>query len=486
MNFHRTASVSRATSMVFAAVAAVCCMLASPFADFAHADDESSFIGVVTADNVFVRSGPADSYYPIGRTKAGDLVKVVGERFGWARIHSNGPTFERKEFFGYIIYPKTQPGRFRLASDGKTGRTLGRTDVLAPNLNTEFNPNDSWKPLIRLEAETDVRVIETLESANNIVQKISLPDEAEVWISMRFIERADEQQLAAWKRHFSPDEETPARPLARDEQPAPQIQPLDQQREQDRQRAERQAEEALAAERREHEREVERERELAYQREIEGARAAEQAAAARDDDVQEQDEVDESDEIAEPADHEPTAGERLAQATLDDLEAAFELLRKEPIETAEVVPLRRMYLDLADRATEERERRFAFQRAEQLEIWSELQQNRQRLARLRSRAELTGERVEAARRAVDEAGDYTAVGRLAVSTIYDGRRLPQLLRLQEPGTGRTVAYVQPSDEYDLFGMIGHLIGVLGERQYDGGLRLNLISPRRVDILAPQD
>lgn len=467
--------------------ATVAASLAFACVDCAHADDDASFIGVVTADNVFVRSGPADSYYPIGRVNTGDLVKVTSERFGWGRIPTTGPTFERKEFFGYIIYPKTQPGRFRLAGDGRTGRTLGRTDVLAPNLNTSFDPNDSWKPLIRLEADTTVRVLQTLESANNLVQKISLPDEAEVWVSMRFIERANEQQQAAWKRHFDPEQQkelqAEAVPEAIPETLA------------DKHQVEPQTERTDAPAEQPNEQTAEAKRENEQKPDPPVLAREEQPAPT----IEPMDEKPEPEpvlvpepkpqpidpEIEEQAE-EPTIAERLVAASLEDLENAFESLRQEPIETAEVSPLRLMYREFAERAEEEREQRFAEQRAEQLGLWEEIQQNRRRLAQLRSRAALTGERAEAARRAVDDAGDYIAIGRLAVSTIYDGRRLPQLLRLQESGTGRTVAYIQPDTDYDLTSMIGQLIGIIGEKEYDGGLRLNLIRARRVDLLAPRE
>ncbi len=60
-----------------------------------------------------------------------------------------------------------------------------------------------------------------------------------------------------------------------------------------------------------------------------------------------------------------------------------------------------------------------------------------------------------------------------------------MLRLQDPGTGRTVAYLEPDRHFDLTGMLGQLIGIMGDRAYDPALRLNLISPRRIDLLAPQ-
>jgi len=87
------------------------------------------------------------------------------------------------------------------------------------------------------------------------------------------------------------------------------------------------------------------------------------------------------------------------------------------------------------------------------------------------------------RRALEAQGDYTAVGRLNASAIYDGRRLPMLFRLQEPGEGPTIAYVVPSSAMPLGEYTGQLVGVVGRTRYDEGLRLNLITPERIEILS---
>jgi hypothetical protein len=78
-----------------------------------------------------------------------------------------------------------------------------------------------------------------------------------------------------------------------------------------------------------------------------------------------------------------------------------------------------------------------------------------------------------------------AVGRVAASTIYDGESLPKLLRLQDASTGRTVAYLHLDEQYEAANLIGNLVGIVGERHYDGGLRLNIVTPKRIDLLLPE-
>ena len=81
---------------------------------------------------------------------------------------------------------------------------------------------------------------------------------------------------------------------------------------------------------------------------------------------------------------------------------------------------------------------------------------------------------------------YVAIGRLDASIIYDGRRLPKLLRLRDPITGRTVGYLEPDEQFNFADMLGKRIGVVGERTYEGGVRLNLIHPTRIDLLEPHE
>lgn len=171
---------------------------------------------------------------------------------------------------------------------------------------------------------------------------------------------------------------------------------------------------------------------------------------------------------------------------LEALESAFERLRQEPIATAEVDELQRLYAHLsADAPNDRHVHFFAGARAEQLEIWRELQQKKRDLASLDARIATAGEDVLAVRYTLLTTGNYTAVGRIAASTVYDGTRLPKLYRVQDPGTGRTVAYIRPEKEHDIAGLLDQLVGIMGEKNYEGSLGLHLITPERIDLLAPQ-
>lgn len=82
--------------------------------------------------------------------------------------------------------------------------------------------------------------------------------------------------------------------------------------------------------------------------------------------------------------------------------------------------------------------------------------------------------------------DYTAVGRLLASSIYDGKTLPRMYRLADPATGKAVAYIRPADFAGTTAYLGQLVGVLGEAAYDPALKLKVIRVKRIDSLEPAD
>src|SRR5690349_12141358 len=41
---------------------------------------DTTYIGAITGDDVYVRSGPSDSYYPFMKVSTGAIVQVMGEK----------------------------------------------------------------------------------------------------------------------------------------------------------------------------------------------------------------------------------------------------------------------------------------------------------------------------------------------------------------------------------------------------------------------
>lgn len=407
------------------------------------------YMASITSSEANVLSGADASYDPFGKVKKDELVKVIGEKNGFARIVTYGPAFE--SFYGYIKYPKAETGRFRLNADGRTGLTLGITEIFAPNLTAGGNPAESWKPLVRLQAETPVNVIETLTTDKENVHKVRLPENAEGWIVLTQLRKATTTEIAGWEAAIAvaknPKPVEPPKPApAQTPTPVPNTPSTD---------TTTTPEQAV---------------------EVTETIPAEEVPAV---------EIAAPVEPAKPVEP-PAPKPKTIEQKYQDLEAAYQLLRRQETADAEIQPLRELYLSLAAEAPARSPIvRLCDARAEQLAIWIDVQERMYRVAEVKARVSSAQQDAELARQGVIARADYVAVGRLESSIIFDGQRLPRFLRLQDPGTGRTIAYLEPDDNYNLVSLLGHLLGVVGEKHFDDGLRLNVVEARRIDILGPQ-
>lgn len=398
----------------------------------------------VTSDNVYVRTGPSvESEYPFGKLKTGAVVRVVDERFGWARVATIGPAFSR--MFGYV----NAGPRVRIEADGRTGTITARTEVLAPQLTALDMPDRSWGRLAALKPGDTVVILATVTGRSGDVHKVALPKTGNGWINLRYLRAATEAEktrfLAGIGATPSAGDPAPAAPLARD--PAPVIPTPD-------------PEPIL-----EPEPEPIPDPEPVVMPEPE---VIQDAAAGRDDEPSgEEAELEASEDV-------------LALEALDDVLRA---MLKEPVASAEFEVLRAQYLAIAnDPEGDEGVRRYATARARQLEIRTQVQERLRELRMLRARVAITGEAIDDVQLSMEADALYNARGRLMASTVYDGRRLPRLVRVVNTRTGHTIAYMRLTEEFDLIGLLGQNVGVVGEKIYDGNLRLNLITPIRIDLI----
>lgn len=76
---------------------------------------------------------------------------------------------------------------------------------------------------------------------------------------------------------------------------------------------------------------------------------------------------------------------------------------------------------------------------------------------------------------------YDIVGQLLASGVYDGDAGPRLYRVVEPGTMRTIAYVQQG-KFDPTKTLGRIVGINGALRYDPALKLNVIEVARLEPL----
>jgi hypothetical protein len=174
--------------------------------------------------------------------------------------------------------------------------------------------------------------------------------------------------------------------------------------------------------------------------------------------------------------------ELLAQVTLADAEAAYSEVRSSEQNDAELEALELIYRTIAERTSiSSTDRNKAETRLRQIGIQRDLQRNIDALRRLENRTNADRERIEAIRRALLDRADYTAIGRMSRSRVYDGRTLPLLYRLEDPNSGRTIAYIRPSDALSIQSGVGRIVGIVGTERDDPGYRIRIITPERFEI-----
>ena len=93
--------------------------------------------------------------------------------------------------------------------------------------------------------------------------------------------------------------------------------------------------------------------------------------------------------------------------------------------------------------------------------------------------------IKVAMQEVEKQAVYTIVGTMIPSTVYDGKRgLPLMFRIESPDvtSTRTVGYVVPRGGLDLVSKTGRVVGIVGDSKLDPALGVNIVLPRRVDVL----
>ena len=445
--------------------------IASPA--LAQAASTSPSWAVVTGNAVNVRSGPsAQSAYAFGKLRQGDVVRIVREEFGWARIAPEGAAFG--EVFAYVPADR----RISLSADGNTANVTARTELRAPNMEAAGSPDKSWKQIGSVDQGSTLMVLGSVKGERETVYKVRVPASAEAWVNMTFLRTATEAEAAAavatanaaasaapavtaapaapaasaasaptavdtglvetvpgTPAQVSAPVNAPASgapapaPISPDIANTPAIPPL-------------MGQPAPAAE----------------SVELGATRPAAAAAAPKPRFVSK-------------------------RAKLDDLEQQFQLVRAQPEASAEFAALKAKYDELVD-ATEQTSsvRSVASARSQQLALLVETQSTMQVLESRKAQADRN--RVEIAKLVLDiqRRADFTAIGVLNASAVYDGSRLPELYRLCDPMTGATIAYVEPNPDIAMGPMLGTLVGVKGGTQYDPALRVTVISPLSMDLL----
>lgn len=109
-----------------------------------------------------------------------------------------------------------------------------------------------------------------------------------------------------------------------------------------------------------------------------------------------------------------------------------------------------------------------------------LRQSEQRSAELKQQSQKVSEQVAD----LERKRHFAVVGRLLASSVYDGKKLPLMYRIasSDPSSPRTLAYVIPTETILLADNLGKTVGIAGDKKFDDGLKVNVITPTRLEVV----
>lgn len=408
---------------------------------------------VTTAQSTDVRSGASTSNYPFLRVPAGTPFTVIGDAYGFAKVSATGPAFANAT--GWLRIAPNATDRFTLSEDGNAGTLQGRAEVLAPNIDsTDFA--DAFRWVCILDDGARVHVMEDMNLGNGArAWKIRLPGSAEGWIAREQLRPATADEIKAWSTPVFPASltGTPTSPLADwNTWAASRVAwAADTRQQAAHTAAVTQALEQLATE-------EAAQIAAAEQAQIEAAAAEAAALAAKQNYV----------------------NERLAS-----LEALVAATAIEKLDSRTASRLVEAYQQVA---TEEAELHPALAhlagfRARQIRLAADLSADRARLGSLQAQVRQSNTDLETEASSLNTVTDYVIQGRLAISLIFDGQNRPIMYRIEDPLSGRSLGYLEPSASLDLSSLLGQRIGVVGRMQFDSEWNVSVVQPDRVDLVS---
>ena len=189
----------------------------------------------------------------------------------------------------------------------------------------------------------------------------------------------------------------------------------------------------------------------------------------------------------QPPQPEPMPSVASGQAAFDDLEQQFQAVRVQPDAVADFAALKLKYEQLAlAEGLSDSVKGLADARARQLSLLMETQAEVQKLERERAALDTGKQGIAELIISARQHGDFAAIGIVNASAVYDGQHLPELYRVRDPMTSATVVYVEPNPDIPMAPMVGTLVGIQGGSRFDPALRLTVISPLSIKVLADRD
>jgi hypothetical protein len=421
----------------------------------------------IRSDNISLQSGPDNEInYTVITLGEGDLVATTGELdSGWNRIRLVGP---RLSALRGLVEAAPESAELREDILVVTGDQL---EVKAPNQNARiddrYDPVRCWSELATVPTGGRLQVTGEFTDRNGRTwYEVTPPVNAEIWVHRAYLTDARDQDLpwidgvddSGRPRVIGEDSNADSNAdsqvaridrVVADDPDRPRIDPvvdLEDITEQDRSATEKTPAEVVFEE----------------------------------DDAKETD-------TPEPKPVQLVDAAILADVTMDDAEAKWNEIRRLPEDESELEAMTLIYTAISERKTTgEQDRTRAELRIKQIGIQRDLQRGIDSLSRIERRNEVDKSRIEAIREALLDRSDYTVIGRLKRSRVYDGKRLPELYRLEDPGSGRTIAYVQPTPGIPLGEGVGRVVGIVGSERDDGSHRIRIVTPYRFEIDLTED
>ena len=451
-----------------------------------------SYWAVVTGNAVNVRSGPsAQSAYAFGKLKQGDVVHVLKEEYGWARVQTQGNAF------GDVCAFVPADRRVTLSADRTTATISARTELRAPNVEAGSSPDKSWKQIGFADAGTTLTVLGTADGEKESVYKVKVPATAEAWINMQFLRRASDAETASATTAAATTASTPAATTvaaapvspatfpaatANDTATAGVVTPVNQPNAgapaptpvtPDIGASSGASSTAVAGG-------SPAIPPLLGPKPVNASTTTTETTPAGTVTVTTTTTTRTTKPTTKPA-------WTSSRTTLDGLERQFNTVRAEPEASAEYAALKAEYEKLAAESSAAGSvKGVANTRAQQISYLLEAQTATEEMRRTKASHEANKKGIADLILNIQRRADFTAIGILNASTVYDGQQLPELYRICDPMTSATIAYVEPNADIAMAPMIGTLVGVKGGKQFDPALRLTVISPLSIDMLTQRD
>ena len=178
-----------------------------------------------------------------------------------------------------------------------------------------------------------------------------------------------------------------------------------------------------------------------------------------------------------------------APGSLQALDEAFRQVQARPDADAEIDELKgelQAALNRIDDTPQNRMVRAGLQqRIEILSLRADLRDRMRAMEERRAAATVSNNASAEAIKSLEQSRVYTITGKLMTSELYDGQRLPRMLRVQTVGgpTTRTIGYIKPDPALALDTKIGQNVGVVGNIVLDPQTGLRTIEATRVEVLA---